>query len=60
VCCPSFVVDCLETIEEIGMQASMLWKEHGGDNLNLIPCLNEQPLFVESLSEHIRMELSKL
>lgn len=60
VCCPSFVVDCLETLEEIGIQAKNKWAELGGESLSFINCLNDQALFIESLSEHVRVELSKL
>jgi ferrochelatase len=37
---PAFVADCLETIEELGLRASESWKEHGGESLELVPCLN--------------------
>ncbi len=40
VACPSFVADCLETIEEIGMQMRALWIAAGGEQMTLIPCLN--------------------
>ncbi len=41
VVCPSFVVDCLETLEEIGIRAREQWQQLGGENLYLIPCLND-------------------
>ena len=37
---PGFSVDCLETLEEIQIQYSNLFKENGGDKLVYIPCLN--------------------
>ncbi|OGV32345.1 MAG: ferrochelatase [Legionellales bacterium RIFCSPHIGHO2_12_FULL_35_11] len=40
IVCPSFIADCLETIEEIGMQASLVWRNLTGQKLTLIPCLN--------------------
>lgn len=40
VVCPSFVADCLETLEEIGIQLKKRWKNLGGEELTLIPCLN--------------------
>lgn len=40
VVCPSFMTDCLETLEEIGIRAAQEWKKLGGDSLTLIPCLN--------------------
>ena len=41
VVCPSFVADCLETLEEIGMRAKEQWLALGGHRFTLIPCLNE-------------------
>lgn len=41
VVCPSFVADCLETLEEIGIRAKAQWLQLGGTHFTLIPCLNE-------------------
>ena len=49
IVCPSFVVDCLETLEEIGIRAKAQWQALGGEALTFIPCLNDNPLFVEAL-----------
>ncbi len=38
---PAFVSDCLETLEEIGMEAAHSFKENGGENFHTIPCLND-------------------
>jgi ferrochelatase len=38
---PAFVSDCLETLEEIAMEASHEFKEHGGENFKAIPCMND-------------------
>lgn len=38
---PAFVADCLETLEEIAMEANHQFKEHGGQNFLAIPCLND-------------------
>lgn len=38
---PAFVADCLETLEEIAMEANHQFKEHGGENFMAIPCLND-------------------
>ncbi len=40
VICPSFAADCLETLEEIGIQSSKLFIDQGGKNLSVIECLN--------------------
>jgi ferrochelatase len=38
---PAFVSDCLETIEEIGMEAKESFLEHGGEAFHRIDCLND-------------------
>jgi protoporphyrin/coproporphyrin ferrochelatase len=47
--CPGFVSDCLETLEEIGITARSRFAEAGGGDLNLIPCLNESPEWIDAL-----------
>jgi ferrochelatase len=54
VACPSFVADCLETLEEIGIRAREQWLALGGEELVLIPCLNAHPLWVETLAGWLR------
>jgi ferrochelatase len=39
---PAFVSDCLETLEEIGMEAKEEFIEHGGENFITIPCINDR------------------
>ena len=56
VVCPSFVADCLETIEEIGMRAQEQWRELGGDVLALAPCPNASPRFVEAIAGMVERE----
>jgi len=52
--CPSFVADCLETIEEIGISGREEFREAAGDELTLIPCVNSHPLWVEAAANLIR------
>jgi ferrochelatase len=47
---PSFVADCLETIEEIGDRARADWKSLGGEDFALIPCVNADPRWVDALA----------
>jgi len=54
VACPSFVADCLETLEEIGIRAREQWLALGGEDLVLVPCLNAHPLWVETLAGWLR------
>lgn len=51
IACPSFVADCLETLEEIGIRAKTQWRELGGEELTLIPCVNDDDRWVEALAE---------
>lgn len=53
VICPAFTVDCLETIEEIGMRAKEAFLAAGGAEFTLIPCLNDQPVWVDALARMI-------
>ncbi len=54
VCCPSFVVDCLETLEEVGMRAREQWLSLGGKKFTLIPCLNDGHEWILALSSLVR------
>ena len=38
---PGFAADCLETLEEIGMENAEIFKRAGGENFAAIPCLND-------------------
>ena len=49
--CPGFPADCLETLEEIAMEARDSFLEHGGKDYRYIPCLNGNPKWIEALSE---------
>jgi ferrochelatase len=53
ICCPSFVADCLETLEEIGMRARTQWQQLGGTDLRLVPCLNADPVWITTLKNII-------
>jgi ferrochelatase len=48
---PSFVADCLETIEEIGLRGREQWIEAGGEDLKLAPSLNVHPLWIDALQQ---------
>ncbi len=50
VLCPAFVTDCLETLEEIEIQGKEEFIAAGGESLELIPCLNSHPAWVETLA----------
>lgn len=51
VVCPSFVSDCLETLEEINIRLRAQWFLLGGEEFDLLPCLNAQEHWVELLND---------
>lgn len=57
VTCPSFVVDNLETLEEIGIQARDLFLSLGGEKLQLLPCLNTDSSWIKFFSRFIQQQL---
>jgi len=48
---PAFIADCIETLEEIEMEAGASFKENGGETFKMIPCLNDDdfwyPLIIQ-------------
>lgn len=46
---PAFVADCIETLEEIEMEAGKSFKENGGEVFKMIPCLNDDDRWVNTL-----------
>jgi len=53
IVCPSFVVDCLETLEEIGIRAKEQWLQLGGEALQIVSCLNDHPDWVRAATKMI-------
>ena len=56
IVCPSFVSDCLETLEEINIRARAQWLELGGCDFVFIPCINTHPSWVEGLVKMIKSQ----
>jgi ferrochelatase len=54
VICPSFVTDSLETLGETGGRGRELFLAAGGREFQLIPCLNEQSLWLDFLERLVR------
>jgi protoporphyrin/coproporphyrin ferrochelatase len=50
---PAFVSDCLETLEEIAMEANHQFKENGGAEFMAIPCLNDDDEWCNVVSNWI-------
>jgi ferrochelatase len=57
VICPGFASDCVETLEEINIQGRESFLSNGGENFDLIPCLNDNTdhinLFQNLLKKYI-------
>jgi ferrochelatase len=56
VACPAFTADCIETLEEIGDRGREQFINAGGEELVLIPCLNDNPQWVDVLADWARSE----
>jgi ferrochelatase len=54
VVCPSFVADCLETLEEIALRGAETFKAAGGEHLELVPAVNDSPTFIDALASLVR------
>ena len=58
VVCPGFSADCLETIEEIGMENRDTFLEAGGSRYEYIPCLNAEPSHIAALTDLVAAEVT--
>jgi ferrochelatase len=55
---PAFVTDCVETLEEIEMAGGKTFRENGGEEFKMVPCLNDSNLWVHALSKWINEYLT--
>ncbi|SDR65982.1 ferrochelatase [Opitutus sp. GAS368] len=51
---PAFVTDCLETLEEIRGRGAEDFTAAGGKSFHHIPCLNDQPVWIDFLERRVR------
>jgi ferrochelatase len=51
---PAFVTDCLETLEEIRVEGAEDFKAAGGESFTHIPCLNDQPVWIDFLAQRVQ------
>ena len=58
VAMPGFSSDCLETIDEMGLENRELFIEHGGENYSVVPCLNDSEAGQRVIFELARRELA--
>ena len=49
ILCPSFISDCLETLEEIDIRGRETFFTAGGRNMTYIPCLNDSEETIDLL-----------
>jgi ferrochelatase len=57
VICPGFSADCLETLEEIGVENRDYFLEAGGKQFHYIPCLNSEPAHIAALTSLVTTQL---
>lgn len=57
VIAPGFISDCLETLEELNVEARELFIEHGGESFEYIPCLNDNEFSINFLNNIIKQNL---
>jgi protoporphyrin/coproporphyrin ferrochelatase len=55
---PGFSSDCIETLEEMGIQGAETFHEHGGEKFAALPCLNDTPESISALTAILKRELS--
>jgi len=58
IICPGFSADCLETIEEIGMENRDYFLEAGGERYEYIPCLNATDNHIDLLTTLVTEQLN--
>ncbi len=57
VICPSFVADCLETLEEISIVGRETFLKAGGEQFERILCPNYHPAFIDFLANRVQQWL---
>jgi ferrochelatase len=57
VFCPGFTADCIETIEEIGLEVRDEFLHAGGKEFQRIACLNASPAWIAALAEIVMQHL---
>ena len=56
--CPGFSSDCLETLEEINMEARAAFLDAGGAQFQYIPCLNDHAAWITALASLSQQHLA--
>ncbi len=53
VFCPAFVADCLETLYEITVEYQQEFRKLGGQRIQLVESLNDDPRFIDMLAKMV-------
>lgn len=56
VFCPAFVADCLETVHEIAVEYAEEFEEMGGEHIQLVESLNDNPLWIDALEGLVKVQ----
>ena len=59
VVCPGFASDCVETLEEISIEAKESFMENGGEKFETVPCLNHNKEHIDLLEYLVSKYLVK-
>jgi protoporphyrin/coproporphyrin ferrochelatase len=59
IVCPAFVSDCLETLEEIHVEGREIFMENGGEEFEVIPCLNERDEWIATLAGLVQKQMTQ-
>jgi protoporphyrin/coproporphyrin ferrochelatase len=54
---PAFVADCLETTVEIGIEYQKIFKDNGGEKVQLVESLNDHPMWIDTLKKMVLKNL---
>ncbi len=58
VICPSFLADCLETLEEIAMAGKESFLNAGGESFDKVSCPNDHPSYIDFLANRVQKWLN--
>jgi ferrochelatase len=58
IAAPGFSVDCIETLEELGIRGRHTFKHAGGEEFALLDCLNDSPESIAMLERLVERELA--
>ena len=50
---PAFIADCLETTVEIGIEYQKIFKDNGGEKVQLVESLNDHPMWIDTLKKMV-------